>query len=208
MPSQKLDDARGAMKDLRESQSAALKQLREDRNLSANGRLRKVADIHKDHRDRAAALRKKFDTGNETSRAVLQRQLFGIPHGTEAADYRDAAGRVGELTGTDQLREVIASARLSGDTTLERAAAARAYTLGHQDLVDDYAATNGHTDSLDELRGLPSAGETNLGMVALFSVGTPDELRSMGQINDATLTALIEAPDTKESFQEASFGRL
>lgn len=60
----------------------------------------------------------------------LERRLFGLPAGADAADtisYRDAADRVATITDPTQLAELMDRAADSGDAMLLRAGLAHAY---------------------------------------------------------------------------------
>jgi len=200
MPSTKLDEYRKKMNTLRASQKRELEAIRDNNSFVGRGRTRQIAKVHLDHRRQAAALREKFSTNDEHRRLELHQRLFGIPSGTTGADYRDAAARVADLRGADELRKVLDAARQSGDIVLERAAAAQAHQRGHHELVDSYADRTGQSLALDELRDIPSAGENALGVTALFSVGTPEELKSMTSVSDSSLEMLVNETDTADVY--------
>lgn len=199
MPSTKIDEYREKMNAVRASQKRELDAVRDNNSFIGRGRTRQIAKVHLEHRRQAAALRAKYSTNDEQQRLELHQRLFGIPSGVAGVDYRDAAARVADMRGSDELRKVLTAAQQSGDTVLERAAAARAFQCGHGALVDAYAERAGQSPLLDELRDIPSAGENNLGVAALFSVGTPEELKSMGlRVSESSLEMLINEADTAD----------
>lgn len=170
--------------------NADIKATREDVTLSPLGRYRRLQQLYDTTSERVAKLRSTIDKDTHGDRRELERKLFGLPRGADAADvvsFRDAQDRVAQAKRAEDLGDLMERAASSGDDALVRAGFARAWKesmspLGSDvwaGLVDEYLnqypAARRDAEALTHLttsRGLTAGMVERMGM----TVGRPAEL--------------------------------
>jgi hypothetical protein len=189
------DEAHEQMTAIREGLAREVDRIRADANYSDRGRARLAAKAVVTARDKAASLREQFTSDNEARRVQLTKSLFGIAANADPATVlaaRDADDRAEKLEGATEARRMLQRALDRGDSTLARAVAGKAQTVGWGDVVESYADATGLADQLDELSDLPSGAEASLGIAALFSVPAPPQVQQYAGRDDEDLRRFAE----------------
>jgi hypothetical protein len=146
---------------LRAAREKQIQQIRQDGDLSDQKKASIIAEIREKANTDIAALRVQHMAGRAAKHDKLKRQLFGLGHKASATEadkhaaitsFRDATFRVQGIESQDSAQRLLQGARTAGDALLARAIGAVAYEKGWNALLDEYAASEGGTSTLDELR--------------------------------------------------------
>jgi hypothetical protein len=168
----------------------AVVETREDLTLSPLGRRRRLEQLYTAARDEVDRLRGTLDRDSHGDRRDLERRLFGLPRGADAADvvsFRDATDRVAQVRRPEDLGELMERAAGTGDDMLLRAGFARAWQESRKPLTSDtwsglvaeYADQNpGVRSDLEALERLTSGRGATAGFMErmAMSVARPREL--------------------------------
>jgi hypothetical protein len=183
-----VDQARERIAQIRTALQHETETIRGHKGYSDTGRRLELAKAYRKTRTQAAALREEFTAENRARRRELEKRLFGIPSGGDAAAYRDAVDRAEKVINAEAAEAMLARALRTGDDLLARAVADRARQLGANNVVQSYADDAGMTNALEQL-GQVQTGEKGIGVTVLFGVRAPEELH--GLENDGALDDFI-----------------
>lgn len=154
---------------VRDTYERRIREIRDNRDLSDEGRRRQMAQAKVDADKRFKALRADEHTAREQRRDNAMRRLFGRTQNENTLEYRDALARADQIKNPADAASLLRVARLSGDDSLQRAVAMKALdgsrgTLGGQsnawaDVVDDWASSDEHRqEALHELSNIDAVG--------------------------------------------------
>jgi hypothetical protein len=173
-----------------------LEEVRDDTDLSQEGKARKLRPVFEEAKREEARLRQARRDGLAERTRDAERRAFSAPvlRGSDPAltqmNFRFALDSVEKITDTAELARKLARATSTGDRTLARAAAIRANEIGADRVVSDYLATDEPArkdwtewaDAHAEMSG-SGLGETfDSGIPALEK---PDELRGFQEAAQA-----------------------
>jgi len=160
--------------------------IRNNRTLSEHGKRKELAILYIDYKPRMEALEAEENATKETRAKALRRDLFGLsgfadPHA--AISYRDAQDRAANIQDEDAAMSLLNRAELSGDTSLAKAVAARAFESGWNRVINTYADGNPASEAkFNELIDIESYGRGSAGLAQIlgqamtYSVDKPAEL--------------------------------
>lgn len=116
------------IKKLGQQHAATRRQLLDDRDLSTEGRTRKLGELRAQTSSRVEQLLRGYVAQIDLERGNYEREIFGPPKTANPQSYRAALTEVAELEGEalDRFARIAATA---GDTLAQRAAAVRAVEL-------------------------------------------------------------------------------
>jgi hypothetical protein len=186
--------------------NSEVQQLRGNADITDAARQRGMARAYVAANRAMAALRETWLGNAGTNEDTLARQLFGSPTatGADAISTRDAADRAAQLETPTEAGDLLASAELTGDETLSRAVAARAFTgmsagfgadvTGWGAVLDQYAATRpGVIDQLNALDAMQrAAAQGTFAAEAQFALFPPNELANL---NDYRISMLAQSSE-------------
>ncbi|BBY33358.1 hypothetical protein BST33_10035 [Mycolicibacter minnesotensis] len=170
-----LNEAITQMAELRKALQNDINTICENTRYSTAGQVHEVAKAIAAANQEAVELRDVFIAGNDTAQRQLSRKLFGIGPAANPSTviaYRDATDRATQITDPGQLASALTRAIDMGDTSMASAIAARAQTLGANDIVATYATSTGQTDTYNELQAIPTGRNINTATAVVFSVGS------------------------------------
>ena len=136
---------------------AQVKAIRQDANLSEQGKRRDLAELYVQQKQTSAELRSIEDRQRADRLRELDRVIYGGPSSDpgEIISARDAADRADALESPADARRLLARADRTGDKLLASAVARRASEAGWRQVLADYAASRPRArEALDELRQL------------------------------------------------------
>jgi hypothetical protein len=116
-------------RDIQKRHAAAVQQVQERRDLSAEGRKRQLARVHTQFSAEMDQVRAAANEATEQRRNEIVRGLFGNPSpgdSTSVISYRDALDRADRVKTPEEAARLLRRAQQTGDTTLARAVAAKA----------------------------------------------------------------------------------
>jgi len=188
--------------------------LRNQKNLTREGRAARIAKDVEDARAKLAALRQAEAQRLADRQDELQRKLFGVKttDHTRIMSIRQAGEMASRITDPDEAQAAMNRAERSGDVDLLRALAEQcARQTGDikrgrewQNLFDQWAGTQpGGTDAVEELREIhfeQTNSTRNLERQSAFSVGVlPEEIRGAGNLRTLAAQAdeIPELPPTR-----------
>jgi hypothetical protein len=177
--------------------------IRNDRTLSPHGKQKELATLYLDYKPRMEKLEADENTQHQTRAKALRRDLFGLPGYADpntAISYRDAQDRAASIEDEQTALRLLNRAELSGDTSLAKAVAARAFEAGWNETINQYADANPASEAkFNELIEIESYGKGSagfaqiLGAAMTYSVEKPTEL---GMYNvDSQIQALANSDD-------------
>lgn len=175
--------------------------IRNNRTLSEIGKRKELAILYLDYKPRMEALEAEETNIKQTRATTLRRDLFGLSGFADpnaAISYRDAMDRAANIQDEDAAMTLLNRAELSGDTSLAKAVAARAFEAGWNRVINGYADANPSSEAkFNELIDLESYGKGSagfaqiLGQAMAYSVDKPNELS--GYTTDSQITALANS---------------
>ncbi|MGH3426074.1 MAG: hypothetical protein ACRD3Q_15375 [Terriglobales bacterium] len=218
---------------IRKSLDSQIAALRQQKNLTREGRAARMAKAIEDAKAKLTALRDAETQGMTDQAEKLQRQLFGNRHGDDAriASIRDARDRAAQLDkDPDRAAAAMTRADRDGDHVLLRAYAEEAARRSRDPLGNGQLwgglftqwADNqtGGTDAVEELQAigheLSDPGQ-RLVRESAFGIGVlPEEIRGVGnmkalaaqadQIAELPPTAAEQKGEHLRQFIKADFG--
>lgn len=177
--------------------------IRNDRTLSPHGKQKELASLYLDYKPRMERLEAEETAQHQTRSKALRRDLFGLPGYADpntAISYRDAQDRAASIEDEQTALTLLNRAELSGDTSLAKAVAAKAFESGWNQVINEYADANPNSEAkFNELIDLESYGKGSAGFAQIlsaamtYSVDKPNEL---GMYNmDSQIEALANSDD-------------
>jgi hypothetical protein len=180
--------------ELRAAYNQALTQVRGDASLSELGKTQTIARAWMNTRAEIQRLAQ-LDIDTAIARFdTLEAEVFGASTvtGADAVSFRDATDRATKLVSSDAAAQALGTATLSGDRVLAQAVVLRAWQMGWQDVVDQYALSHpAVTDQLAELGSLRrhlDSRVSHAGSIIGTSLIKPTELADM-QLDQITKLA-------------------
>ncbi|GAA0986860.1 hypothetical protein ENKNEFLB_01945 [Nocardioides aquaticus] len=139
MPNHKLTAHREAADRISQNYRAAVAEVQEDRDLSNEGRQRRLADLYVDARRRLTDLAQKEKAELDSRRTALENQFFGArgagggwDTASHAISARDASDRAAQIKTPAEAAELLERANADGDELLARAVARRSVRASEQ----------------------------------------------------------------------------
>jgi len=174
--------------------NASLKAIRENADLTREGRQRQIAASYLRAKQGLDQLRQEFMDGAVHDAKIHSKDIFGAACaiGADAISVRDAADRASRLTDADEALGLLQMADENGDEVLARAVAQQSYRAAKQATFGD----EGWTSVLGEYLGsrpevaaklseLESAQandlETNFRNEGVFFLGPPSEISQFSE---------------------------
>lgn len=178
-----------AVEKLRSEQRQRIEAIRQDRNLSPDGRRAQIAALYLRNKREVAALEQR-EAATRTNRVnEIRKTVFGLsgnPGPQDVISYRDAQDRVANLEADDEAKaaQLFDRAQLSGDSILAAAVVNRALEAGWVGVANSYIEANPYKGAMvEELWDLNQANadsQTNIVKVmessAAFHLDKPHEL--------------------------------
>jgi hypothetical protein len=192
-------DARDQATAVRDAFAATLTTIRNDTELSDEGKRRRIARAWLDTSDKLRRLRDDHTSADEQRRAALEKRVFGTGGDPGAAvAYRDAVGRAEAVTSEKEATRLLERANRIGDTQLARAVALIASERSYLNVWVDYRDSLGATDArafteLTELNRRANDRTEKFADDMVFSIRKPQEL---SLISDQQLTILATSTAT------------
>lgn len=147
--------------------------IRNNRTLSAHGKQKELARLYIDYKPRMEALEQEETSTAQTRAKALRRELFGLSGYVDpntAISYRDAQDRAANIQDEDAAMSLLNRAELSGDTSLAKAVAAKAFDSGWNRVINEYADANPTSESkFNELIEIESYGKGSAGFAQILS---------------------------------------
>ncbi|GLJ79756.1 hypothetical protein [Microbacterium imperiale] len=184
--------------------------IRADERLSSTG---KNAELAKRYLSASRTLRdldRQEREALENTRAELERKMFGQFSNDPSAiiAYRDAQDRASALTEKDQAKalNMMHTAKLAGDTTLQTALISRALSAGWDRVISQYNADNpdvaGTLKDLADVVHFQTDPDVQFNATSAYSLMKPQEL---GRHTDATLERIAaeEQPNEGQMWGES-----
>lgn len=140
----KLTSLRAEAERLQHQWNRTISTVQSDTTLSEVGRREKLEQERATARERMKKLREQEDGLVATKKQALEKSLFGMSSTdpNRIIAYRDARDRARQLTREDEARELLTSAKLSGDSSLAQAILAAAIPNNWTAIVREYADSN------------------------------------------------------------------
>jgi hypothetical protein len=209
--------------EIRQTYNTRIEELRGRKDLSEEGRRRQMAKAKLEADAKFRAIREKESTDRDARRDSLVKRLFGseasVSDGAQLLAVRDALNRADDAKSPADARKLLRLARMSGDETLARATAARAYqgirgSLGGAReswgaVLNEFAAGDPVTlERVGELLEIDAVGESRgrvltqqlLGQMRAHAT-TPPELKSADNIDGLAQDADLEEDEPKPAWQ-------
>ena len=172
---------------IRAEQRTSIEAIRNNRNLSPEGRRAAIARVHLESKKAITGLEKQAATRRQSRVGEIRKQVFGLSGYQSAQDvisYRDAQDRVASLSSDDEAKalELYDRAELSGDTILLSALVNRAMEAGWVNLANTYIDANpykgGLVEELWDLKQADLEGSLQQDLVnsLTFHLDKPNEL--------------------------------
>lgn len=179
-----------------------LERIRNDDNLSDEGKRRAVARAYTTATRALEDIRGRASDQRATDSAAAARQVYGITDlirpgmdpGTAAVSFRDAQDRLASVTDVTEAEALLSRAERSGDYVLGRAVAAHAVDMGWTHLTSAYG--HGHptwAKALEEYTGTRSNVASRLQEEAY--TGRPARPAELGYLSDREAAALADMAD-------------
>lgn len=178
-----------------EPYNAAIMRIRNDADLSPEGRMRAFARVYLKTEDEMAALRESRAEVKTKTKTDLVREIFGAAgtSGADAISARDADDRAAHLDTSREALTLLERAEANGDQVLARSIAQRAYSEGAglfgisdwSDVLDAYTAKRPNIAA--KLLELEQSQRNSAGIAMhtafIFSVQKPTELDRYSMTN-------------------------
>lgn len=185
-------------KQIRESLSAAVREVRANRDLSAEGQQRQLARVYQHHNSEMQTLRQTVKDERERRYEQLHRKMFGNPTAgdpSSAINFRDAQERAESVKDADEARRLLARAHAAGDTALSKALAMRALEkageptgTGWIPLINEWAMVNNVDDELTEISTL----RTNPVVIMEYALPRPKEITDARDVDTLAKEAAVD----------------
>lgn len=189
------DDARARAQTIRDQFAITLTNLRNDTDLSDEGRQKRIAAAWIKARDEIQRLKADRDSTVGQRRTRLERRVFGVgDNPSDAVAYRDAVTRAEAVTSEDEAQQLLDRSVRIGDDQLARAVALIATERGYVGVWVDYRDTLSSTAArefteLAELKRQASSRSGRLADDMVFGLPKPKEL---SLLNDPQLAAMAQ----------------
>jgi hypothetical protein len=173
-----------------------LSDIKQDTDLTAEARARRIEPLYREAKAEEARLRQARRDGLAERTRDAERKAFAAPalRGSDPAlsqmNFRAALDSVERITDNAELSRKLERAVATGDRTLARAAAIRGNEIGADRVVSDYLATDEQAREAWTQWADAHAEMAGSGLGETFDSGIP----------------ALEAPDELRGFQAASFG--
>lgn len=155
---------------VRNNAAARIKEIQSDRDLTAQAKAKRIAEIRQTANETLKTLRGEYEKERSERASGLKRQLFGLSFKSTATDadrhlarmnYRDAMFRTDSLKDAREAERLFTRAQTAGDKELMKAIAAKAYETGWGNILDSYAGESPDIASgLEELVGTERDGNS------------------------------------------------
>ncbi|NWL13500.1 hypothetical protein DM793_19740 [Paenarthrobacter nitroguajacolicus] len=189
-----------AAEKLRSGQREQIEAIRQNRNLSADGKRAQIAALYLRNKEEVGKLEKQ-EAATRTNRINhIRKTVFGLsgnPGPQDVISYRDAQDRVANLGTDDEAKaaQLFDRAQLSGDNILAAAVVNRALEAGWVNVANSYIEAHPYYGSMVEelwyLNQDSPENETNLGKA--FENSLAFHLEKPHEIGNVHLESQIEA---------------
>ncbi|MFE8884930.1 hypothetical protein ACFYLX_03685 [Pseudarthrobacter enclensis] len=146
-----------------------IERIRQDRNLTPEGKTRRIAAVHLRYRRQVTQLEAEDKASRASQADSLRRSLFGL-YGTDPnslISYRDAQDRAGSIDSEDKALDLLDRADLSNDEILAKAIVGRAAEIGWNSVVRTYTAK--HPYYGEKLQELAQLGQDETSVEAIMN---------------------------------------
>lgn len=189
-----MTDHRQKAAEIRARFKSDLQRIRDNNDLSADGKVKRIAGVYRDARTQIDELRRTADEARQERIRKLERQLFSVEDDHQAS-YRDAVTRADTLGSEAEAQRTLERAHRTGDDVLAKAVAMVSTERGWTDALDTYVDKI-NPDATDTFNDLLAARREDqdkarrLSDSMTFNVQRPNELSAA---NDRDIAAMADS---------------